>query len=79
MVKMTEDVIIVKTSISKTPYSPFSPLPGVNATFSNGVTKRLFSFNPDDLDFKADNEFIGLTEMEASNLMFDKNISFLKP
>jgi len=76
---MIKDAIIVKTSISEMPYSPFSPLPGVNATFSNGVTKRLFSFNPDDLNFKADNEFIGLTEVEASDLMFDKNISFLKP
>ncbi|MFT6266239.1 MAG: hypothetical protein ACJAWS_002401 [Oleiphilaceae bacterium] len=76
---MIKDVIIVKTSVSKTPYSPFSPLPGVNATFSNGVTKRLFSFNPDDLDFKTNKEFIGLTEIEASNLMFDKNISFLNP
>ena len=75
---MLEDAIIVKTTISKTPYSPFSPLPGVNATFSNGVTKRLFSFNPDELDFKSNNEFIGLTEIEAGNLMFDKNISFLK-
>ena len=76
---MIKDAIIVKTSISEMPYSPFSPLPGVNATFSNGVTKRLFSFNPDDLNFKAGNEFIGLTELEASDLMFDKNISFLKP
>ena len=76
---MIKEAIILETSISKTPYSPFSPLPGVNATFSNGVTKRLFSFNPEDLDFKVNNEFIGLTEIEASNLMFDKNISFLKP
>lgn len=76
---MIKDAIIVKTSISKKPYSPFSPLPGVNATFSNGVTKRLFSFNPDELDYRAGNEFIGLTEIEASNLMFDKNVSFLKP
>lgn len=76
---MIKDAIILETSISKTPYSPFSPLPGVNAIFSNGVTKRLFSFNPDGLDFKMDNEFIGLTEIEASNLMFDKNILFLKP
>lgn len=75
---MIKDAIIVKTSISNLPNSPFSPLPGVNATFSNGVTKRLFSFNPDDLNFKNNNEFIGLTEVEASNLMFDKNISFLK-
>jgi hypothetical protein len=75
---MIKDAIIIKASISKAPYSPFSPLPGVNATFSNGVTKRLFSFNPDELDCRSDNEFIGLTEIEAGNLMFEKNISFLK-
>ena len=76
---MTSDVMIIKTSISKTPSSPFSPLPSVSATFSNGVTKKLFSFNPDETQFDTDNEFIGLTEQEAGNLMFEKNISFLRP
>jgi len=76
---MINEARIVKTNISKTPYSPFSPLPGISATFSNGVTKKLFSYNPDDLNFNPDNEFIGLTESEAGNLMFERNISFLKP
>ena len=76
---MQTEATIVKTSITKVPYSPFSPLPGVSATFSNGVTKRLFSFNPDDIIFESDNEFIGLTESEAGDLMFEKNLSFLKP
>ena len=74
---MTKDAIIVRTNVSKTPYSPFSPLPGVSATFSNGVTKRLFSFDPDEVEFRAENEFIGLTEKEANNLMFEKNVLFL--
>ena len=76
---MQDEATIIKTTISKTPYSPFSPLPGISATFSNGVTKRLFSFNPDDFVFNYDSEFIGLTESEAGDLMFERNMSFLKP
>ena len=74
---MPKDATIIKACISKVPDSPFSPLPDISATFSNGVTKRLFSFNPDEASFKSELEFIGLTEIEAGNLMFEKNVSFL--
>jgi len=74
---MPNDATIIKAYISKVPDSPFSPLPGISATFSNGVTKKLFSFNPDETNLESELDFIGLTEIEADNLMFEKNVTFL--
>lgn len=41
------------------------------------VEKKLFHYYPDELSFSA-SEFIGLTEAEAHNLKFKRDVSYLR-
>ena len=42
---------IVSVKIGPYPKSMFDPMPEVVATFDDGITKKLFSFYPDELSF----------------------------
>lgn len=55
----------------------FDEMPKVIATFSNGEVKTIFSFYPDEISFR-DNEFIGLTERQAVNLKYKKDLKYLQ-
>ena len=63
--------------ITAMPASFLDPMPEVIVTFENGHSKTLFSFYPDEIQFK-DNEFIGLTEGEAHDLKRKKDVAFLR-
>jgi hypothetical protein len=53
------------------------PMPEVTATFDNGKRKALFSYYPDEISFTPE-EFVGLTEDEARQLLGRKDRAFLK-
>jgi hypothetical protein len=55
----------------------FDAMPSVTVTFDDGTTKTLFTFYPDELSF-AESEFIGLTEGEARQLRFKKDVAYLR-
>jgi hypothetical protein len=59
------------------PEGMFDPMPSVTATFEDGTTKKLFTFYPDEIDFK-ESEFIGLTEQEALSLRHKKDVAHLR-
>ena len=59
------------------PEGMFDPMPEVVATFEDGSTKRLFSFFPDEVSFRAA-EFVGLTEEEAHSLFQKKDTAYLR-
>ena len=59
------------------PEGMFDPMPKVVATFSDGTTKDLFTFYPDEIGFTA-SEFIGLTEAEALALKQRKDAAYLR-
>ena len=63
--------------ITAMPKSLFDPMPEVIATFEDSSEKSLFSFYPDEIQFK-DNEFIGLTEDQARDLKRKKDLAFLR-
>ena len=68
---------IVSASISAMPIEVSDPLPVVTATFSDGATKQLFSYFPDEISFMP-SELIGLTEDEALALKAGKDSVYLK-
>ena len=59
------------------PHGMFDPMPEVVATFEDGSTKTLFSFYPDEIQFRA-SEFIGLTEQEAHALKQRRDTAYLR-
>ena len=59
------------------PEGMFDPMPEVIATFEDGSTKRLFSFFPDEVSFRA-SEFVRLTEEEAHSLFQQKDTAYLR-
>ena len=63
--------------ITGMPRSLFDSMPEVIVTFEDGTVKKLFSFYPDEIQFRSD-EFIGLTEGEAFDLRHKKDVAFLK-
>jgi len=73
---MTKNILIVDAKISKDT-NPFGPLPDVTVTFSSGETRKLFSFDPEEVSFYSD-ELVGLTESEVGYLLFEKEMSNLK-
>lgn len=71
------DKKIVKARITEMPKSLFDPMPKVIATFDDGSEKELFSYYPDELTFY-ESEFEGLTECEAVQLKFKKDVAYLR-
>lgn len=53
------------------------PLPSVVAVFDDGAKKVLFSFYPDEIEF-CPLDFIGLTEREAQQLKFKRDVSYIR-
>ena len=68
---------IVSVQFSEFPKDIFDAMPSVIATFSNGQTKTLFSFYPDEISFTED-ELIGLTEQGARELRDEKDVMYLQ-
>jgi hypothetical protein len=68
---------IIACSISAQPKSMFDPMPQVTVTFTEGTTKFLFEYYPDEIQFTPE-EFIGLTEEEAHGLKTRKDIAYLQ-
>lgn len=48
----------------------------VHATFTDGATKKIFTFFDDELSF-TEQEFVGLTEEQARNLHTKRDSSYL--
>jgi hypothetical protein len=71
------DPTITNATITAMPKNMFDEMPKVIVTFSNGETKTLFSFYPDEITFSAA-EFIGLTERQAINLKYKKDLHYLQ-
>jgi hypothetical protein len=68
---------IVSATISAMPVEVWDPLPVITATFSDGTTKRLFSYFPDEISFLP-SELVGLTEEEARALKGKKDAVYLR-
>lgn len=68
---------IISCNITEMPKSLFDPMPRVEVKFDDGEDKVLFSYYPDEISFISQ-EFIGLTEKEASKLKFEKDKSYLQ-
>jgi hypothetical protein len=68
---------IVSAEIGPMPQGLFDPMPSVTATFDDGQVKRLFTFYPDEIRFTPD-EFVGLTERQASALFHKKDVAYLR-
>lgn len=68
---------IIACSIGPYPQSLLDPMPSITAAFEDGTTKKLFWFYPDELSF-SEEEFIGLTEVEARYLRFAKDRAYLQ-
>jgi hypothetical protein len=70
-------VKITHADIGPMPKSLFDPMPQVTATFADGSTKVLFDYYPDEISFTP-SEFIGLTEAEAHDLKYQKDLRYLQ-
>lgn len=68
---------IIKATISPLPKTLLDPMPVVTAVFDDDTEKRLFDYFPDEISFTPE-EFVGLTEAEACQLKFDKDLAYLK-
>ncbi len=68
---------ITTANITAMPKTIFDDMPKIIATFSNGEVKTLFSFYPDEISFTA-SEFIGLTERQAVNLKYKKDLHYIR-
>jgi len=68
---------IIKADIGPMPTGLFDPMPKVTATFSDGTTKELFEFYPDEISF-TEGEFIGLTLGEARQLKHGRDVDYIQ-
>lgn len=68
---------IVSVRITPLPKHLGDPLPQVWATLSDGTTKMLFTYYPDEVSFD-DKELVGLTEEEAQLLKFGRDRAYLQ-
>jgi len=68
--------MITSARITSYPRSFMDPLPSVYVTV-NEKEQFLFSFFPDEVRF-SENEFIGLTICEATNLKYKKDKRYLR-
>jgi hypothetical protein len=72
-----KEPVITEVDIGPYPGGMFGEMPTVDAVFSDGTEKELFSFYPDEIDFSA-HELQGLTEQEAHDLYSRKDVSYLR-
>jgi hypothetical protein len=68
---------ITSATISALPKGFLDPMPKITATFEDGSTKELFEFYPDEISFRED-EFVGLTEIQARDLKRQKDTAYLR-
>lgn len=68
---------IVSARITDLPKKIGDPLPEVWATFQDGTEKMLFTYYPDEISFQAQ-DFIGLTEEEATLFKFGRDRAYLR-
>ena len=68
---------IVSARITDLPKNIGEPLPEVWAVFQDGTDKMLFTFYPDEISFEAQ-DFIGLTEEEATLFKFGRDRAYLR-
>ena len=68
---------IVSARITDLPKKIGDPLPEVWAIFQDGTDKKLFTFYPDEISFQAQ-DFVGLTEEEASLFKFGRDRAYLR-
>jgi antirestriction protein ArdC len=68
---------IVSARITDLPKKIGDPLPEVWATFQDGTDKMLFTYYPDEISFQAQ-DFIGLTEEEATLFKFGRDRAYLQ-
>lgn len=68
---------IVSARITSLPKTLGDPLPQVWATFRDGTEKMLFTYYPDEISFEAQ-DFIGLTEEEATLFKFGRDRAYLR-
>ena len=68
---------IVMAQITPLPKKFGDPMPRVIATFDDDTTKELFEYYPDEISFTSE-EFIGLTEVQAYQLKFNKDKKYLQ-
>lgn len=68
---------IVFARITDLPMKVGDPLPEVWAVFQDGTEKMLFTFYPDEISFEPQ-DFIGLTEDEATLFKFGRDRAYLQ-
>jgi hypothetical protein len=68
---------IVAATIGPMPTGRGDPMPTVTVTFEDGEVTELFSYYPDEISF-AESELVGLTEHEARDLKYKKDLAYLK-
>jgi hypothetical protein len=68
---------IVEVEIGPYPQNKLDPFPRVRVTLEGGDEKTLFSFCPDEVSFSK-KEILGLTEKQARQLYYDKDIHYLR-
>jgi hypothetical protein len=68
---------IISCNITPLPQTFGEPLPRVEVTLENGVTKTLFDYYPDEIAFEP-HEFVGLTVAEAMRLRSEKDLMYIR-
>lgn len=68
---------IVSARVTALPEKLGDPLPEVWAIFQDGTEKLLFTYYPDEISFDAQ-DFVGLTEEEATLFKFGRDRAYLR-
>jgi hypothetical protein len=68
---------ITTATITAQPKQLGDPMPEVHVEFSDGSARKLFTYFPDEISFKA-KEFVGMTAVEALSLKHDRDVAYLR-
>lgn len=68
---------IVEVQIGPMPKNILDRAPQVKVKFSDGTSKTLFSFYPDEISFE-EKELLGMTEGQAHQLRHNKDVDYLR-
>jgi hypothetical protein len=71
------DMKVIKSRITEQPKSLFDSMPRVFVTTEDGIEHFLYQYYPDEISF-TENEFIGLTLQECSELYTKKDLNYLR-
>jgi hypothetical protein len=71
------DMKVIKSRITEQPKSLFDSMPRVFVTTEDGTEHFLYQYYPDEISF-TENEFIGLTLQECSELYTKKDLNYLR-